>query len=81
VLGADIVPVYSLGQSRMLDFRGCCGLSRRLRTAVGVFWGRWGLPVPRRHDIIVAVGRPIPGTACSNCTGRKASTYETCWGR
>ena len=58
---ADIVPVYSLGQSQMLDFCGACGLSRRIRTAVGVFWGRWGLPVPRRHDIIVVVGRPVPG--------------------
>ena len=58
---ADIVPVYSLGQSQMLDFWGSCALSRRVRAAVGIFWGRYGLPVPRRYDIIVAIGRPVPG--------------------
>lgn len=55
--------MYSLGQSQMLDFWGSCALSRRARAAVGIFWGRYGLPVPRRHDIIVAIGRPVPGAA------------------
>lgn len=58
---ADIVPIYNLGQSHMLDFYGSCTLSRRMRAAVGVFWGRWFLPVPRRHDIIITVGRPVKG--------------------
>ena len=58
---ADIVPVYSRAQSQRLDCRGAGGLSRRLRTAGGLIWGRWGLPIPRRHDIIVVIGRPVPG--------------------
>ncbi|CAL8465555.1 g5091 [Coccomyxa elongata] len=57
--GTDIVPIYNLGQSSMLDFWGSCRLSRRLRAAVGIFWGRWGLPIPRCCPIITAVGTPV----------------------
>ena len=57
----DIVPIYNLGQSAMLDFWGSCALSRRLRAVVGVFWGRWWLPVPRRCPIITVIGRPVKG--------------------
>ncbi|KAK9903270.1 hypothetical protein WJX75_001551 [Coccomyxa subellipsoidea] len=57
--GTDIVPIYNLGQSAMLDFWGSCALSRRLRAVVGVFWGRWWLPVPRRCPIITVIGRPV----------------------
>ncbi len=58
---ADILPVYHIGNSQMFSFWGHRGLSRWLRVSVGVFWGRYCLPLPRRHDIISLVGRPIPG--------------------
>ncbi|EIE22983.1 hypothetical protein COCSUDRAFT_63373 [Coccomyxa subellipsoidea C-169] len=60
--GTDIVPIYNLGQSAMLDFCGSCSLSRRVRAVVGIFWGRWYLPVPRRCPIITAIGKPLQVT-------------------
>jgi len=44
----------------MFEFWGSRTLSRRLRVSLGVFWGRWGLPLPRKTDIIALVGAPIP---------------------
>lgn len=61
VLCADLVPVYHLGQSQLLTFWGPEKLSRRWRASIGIFWGAWGLPLPRRHPIISLVGAPIPG--------------------
>lgn len=58
---ADILPVYHMGNSQMFTFWGPKSLSRWLQVSVGVFWGRYALPLPHRHDIISIVGRPIPG--------------------
>ena len=58
---ADILPVYHLGNSLQLSFRGWPWLSRRFRTMVGVMWGQWGLPIPRQCELITLVGEPIPG--------------------
>jgi hypothetical protein len=58
--GASIVPVYALGQSRVLSFWGFPRLSRRLRVSLGVWWGRFGLPcLPRREEIVMVVCPPI----------------------
>ena len=66
---ADIMPVYHLGDSQLLDFWGFKWLSRKLRASLGVVWGRWGLPLPRQHDLIALVDYPIPGAHPSewNC--------------
>lgn len=32
-----------------------------MRAAVCLFWGRWGLPLPYKHDIISLVGEPVTG--------------------
>ena len=45
----------------MLDFWGSEALSRRCRVCCGFFFGRCGLPLPRRHPIITLVGAPVPG--------------------
>jgi hypothetical protein len=46
----------------MLSFWGSAKWSRKLKASVGVFWGRWGLPLlPRRHDIFTLVSEPISG--------------------
>ncbi len=45
---------------QMFDFHGSGRLSRRLRVSLGVFWGRWCLPLPCKTDIIGLVGPPIP---------------------
>ena len=58
--GAPLVPVYHLGASQLLSVSGNDNLSRRWRLTVACFWGAGGLPLPRRHDIISLVGKPIP---------------------
>ncbi|KAK9919185.1 hypothetical protein WJX75_009964 [Coccomyxa subellipsoidea] len=57
--GADLVPVYHMGQSQLLTFWGAEKLSRRWRASIGIFWGAWGLPLPRKRPIISLVGAPI----------------------
>jgi 2-acylglycerol O-acyltransferase 2 len=57
--GAHVVPVYNLGQSQVFSYTGVESLSRRLRATVGIFWGRWGLPLPLKTDLILAMGEPI----------------------
>jgi len=36
-------------------------LSRKIRTACGLFFGRYGLPLPHATQIVSVVGAPIPG--------------------
>jgi hypothetical protein len=62
-LQAGIVPVYHLGSSQMLRCTGSSEWSRKMRASVCVFWGRWGLPLPYKHDIVSLVGTPLEG-AC-----------------
>ena len=61
ILCADIMPVYHLGDSQLFNFLGFKWLSRKLRASLGVIWGRWGLPLPRQHDLIALVDYPIQG--------------------
>ncbi len=61
LLHADIVPVYHLGSSQMLRCTGSSDWSRRMRMSVCLFWGRWGLPLPYKHDILSLVGTPVRG--------------------
>lgn len=60
-LCADILLVYHLGNSQIMSSAGSPWLSRKLRCAVGVLWGVWGLPIPRPHRIITLVGELLPG--------------------
>ncbi|KAK9846559.1 hypothetical protein WJX81_006558 [Elliptochloris bilobata] len=62
--GADLVPVYHLGCSQLLEFWGSEALSRRCRVCCGFFFGRCGLPLPRCHPIITLVGAPVPVVQC-----------------
>jgi hypothetical protein len=34
--------------------------ARRLRMSIGVLYGAWGTPVPRRVPLRMAVGVPVP---------------------
>ena len=56
-----MVPVYHLGSSQMLRCTGHAAWSRYLKASVALFWGRFGLPLPYKHDIISLVGPPLPG--------------------
>ncbi|CAK0786261.1 hypothetical protein CVIRNUC_009474 [Coccomyxa viridis] len=66
--GADLVPVYHLGQTQLLTFWGTESISRSWRMSVGLFWGAYGLPLPRKSQIISLVGAPIPVQQVENPT-------------
>ena len=86
---ADIMPVYHLGDSQLFNFWGFKWLSRKLRASLGVIWGRWGLPLPRQHDLIALVDYPIQGMyqhaglkpcVCScACCKRECISLECDW--
>lgn len=62
--GTPIVPVYFLGGSQVLSFGPTFlkALSRRLRTSIGVVFGRLGLPIPRQMPIHMVSGKLLwPG--------------------
>ncbi len=50
-----------MGSSQMFRFTGNKEWSREMRAAVCLFWGRWGLPLPYKYDIISLVGEPVTG--------------------
>jgi diacylglycerol O-acyltransferase 2, plant len=59
-----VVPAYIYGNrkifSRLADPCGCLKkISRMIRLTVTCFWGRWGLPIPRRKPLLVIVGKQI----------------------
>ena len=75
---ADILPVYHLGHSQLFTVWGPAQLSRRLRVAVGVFWGAYYLPLPRKHDLVSVAGHPIPGVLCFLTTSPVGRTACRC---
>ena len=59
-----VVPTYIYGNrklfSRLADRCGCLKrISRLMRLTVTCFWGRWGLPIPRRTPLLVILGKQI----------------------
>merc|ERR1712083_255122 len=62
--GIPLVPAYSLGNTAVyspwFDSFGIMErLSRLLRVSIFAFWGRCGLPIPRRANITMLLGSPI----------------------
>lgn len=62
--GTPILPAYSFGNTQVLScwydrFGFLEGVSRRLQASLFVYWGRWGLPIPRRAQITMVVGKVI----------------------
>ncbi|KAG1673426.1 hypothetical protein FOA52_002191 [Chlamydomonas sp. UWO 241] len=59
-----IVPVYHMGNSRVLDCwpQHFSALSRRIRAALGFLYGRFGLPLPRPLPIFMVTGKAIKVT-------------------
>lgn len=45
--------------AQVFVYKGSESLSRRLRCAVGIFYGRWFSPVPNKVRLTVLVGKPI----------------------
>lgn len=60
--GADVVPIYMFGNTTCLSaltWGPLAFLSRKFGVSLTVFWGRWGLPLPRPVKLVYARGRPL----------------------
>ena len=62
--GHPIVPAYSVGNtaafSAWFDRFGILErISRMAQASLFIYWGRLGLPIPRRANITMLIGRPI----------------------
>jgi 2-acylglycerol O-acyltransferase 2 len=69
VAGACLRPVYLFGNTQALtivaDSCGVCeSLSRKLRTTIMLFFGRFFLPIPYRTPILSAVGDVMDMPQC-----------------
>ncbi|KAM3571740.1 hypothetical protein VYU27_006219 [Nannochloropsis oceanica] len=67
--GADLVPVFCFGNSKLFNVVGESSrvsmglmkrLSRRIKASVLIFYGRLFLPIPIRHPLLFVVGKPLP---------------------
>lgn len=67
--GADVVPVFCYGNSKLFSVVGESSrlsmgllkrLSRRIKASVLIFYGRLCLPIPIRHPLLFVVGKPLP---------------------
>lgn len=60
--GADVVPVYMFGNTTVLSVLAwgpLASLSRSLGMSVTLFWGRFGLPMPKPVRLTYVRGRPL----------------------
>lgn len=60
--GAKLVPVYYFGNTTCLSALTSgplVDISRKIGVTLTVFWGRWGLPLPRPTKLVMARGKPI----------------------
>jgi 1-acyl-sn-glycerol-3-phosphate acyltransferase len=64
--GANIVPAFFFGNTRLFNIAGASGsesflskLSRKLRTSIVIFYGRHYLPIPFRHPLRMVFGQII----------------------
>jgi len=62
--GIPIVPAYSIGNTQVLtpwfdSFGIMETVSRKLKASLLLFWGRWGLPIPRRTNITMLCAKPV----------------------
>ena len=60
--GADLVPSYMFGNTTVLEALAAgplAALSRAAGVSFTLFWGRWGLPLPRPVKLVFARGRPL----------------------
>lgn len=67
--GADLVPVFCFGNSKLLKVVGegneahmgfLSRISRKLKTSLLIFYGRAYLPIPFRLPLKFVVGKPVP---------------------
>lgn len=61
--GADILPLFHLGQSQILSVKGDTGflrtVSRKMKMSLMFPYGRFFLPIPYRRRVVSAFGEPV----------------------
>ncbi len=82
--GADIVPCYLFGNSKLLSlftggaFKGVLTwISRKIKFATILFWGRLFLPVPYRQPILGVLAKPIPTVKNPDPSKEEIEKYHT----
>lgn len=61
-VGADVVPLYFFGNTSVLSVLTnpfLESISRKYQVSLTLFWGVWGLPIPRPHKILYVRGKPL----------------------
>jgi 1-acyl-sn-glycerol-3-phosphate acyltransferase len=86
--GVPLVPVYCFGNTGVFRVAptppALARLSRRLRVGIFSFWGRWGLPLPHRCRLRVAVGPPVvprPGESVDSLHARYCEALRALFDR
>ena len=77
--GADLIPIYSFGNTTCLEalkWGPLASLSRKLGVSVTLFWGRFGLPVPKKVKLVYARGRPLGLPHIPNPTDADVDKYH-----
>jgi len=77
--GADIVPLYFFGNTSVLTIPVSSLLetiSRKLQVSLTIFWGRWGLPIPRPHKILYVRGAPLNLPVIKEPTDEEVDKYH-----
>mmetsp|Transcript_10079 Transcript_10079/g.24366 ORF Transcript_10079/g.24366 Transcript_10079/m.24366 type:complete len:165 (+) Transcript_10079:463-957(+) len=77
--GADVIPVYMFGNTTVLSaltWGPLASLSRALGISVTVFWGRFGLPLPKAVPLTYVRGRPLGMPHISNPTAEDIQKWH-----
>ena len=78
--GADIVPMYFFGNTTVLTIPKVPFLetiSRAMQMSITIFWGRWGLPIPRPHKVLYVRGKPLGLPRIANPTDEQVTEWHT----
>jgi hypothetical protein len=77
--GADVVPMYFFGNTSVLSVLThpfLESISRKYQISLTLFWGVWGLPIPRPHKVIYARGPPLGLPHLPNPTDEEISQWH-----
>jgi diacylglycerol O-acyltransferase 2, plant len=83
-----VVPIYCFGVTHTFCLRpppsSLIKLARRARISAQAFWGRWGLPLPFNHKLLVVIGptlKPLPGEDVDSLHARYCAALEALYHR
>eukprot|EP00602_Paraphysomonas_sp_CaronLab_P005346 CAMPEP_0185017988 /NCGR_PEP_ID=MMETSP1103-20130426/833_1 /TAXON_ID=36769 /ORGANISM="Paraphysomonas bandaiensis, Strain Caron Lab Isolate" /LENGTH=1086 /DNA_ID=CAMNT_0027547625 /DNA_START=99 /DNA_END=3356 /DNA_ORIENTATION=- len=82
--GAQIVPCYTFGNWELFEVftpKAMHSISRILGVPLLMFWGRWGLPIPKRVPLLTVIGRPIQCPHDSNPSAELVNEYHEAYMR